>query len=218
MLTQKSYNLFKDYYAVTPCTFSVLHNGVNSNQFFIKYKLPIQSKEKLIFTWCSQDRPKKGLDFILKVWKILIKKHTNIELQIIGTNRKIDVLKTKVIGRIPNKELPKYLQNSDFYLFPTLCHEGFGLSLVEALKCGCYCIASNYGGVSEVLQDGKYGKLINNPNFIDEWVIEIDKSIEEYKSNNYQNPYIESYPKRLYDLEDWSTNMNTLINKAKLIL
>lgn len=215
MLTYKSYEFYKTYYAIMPCVFSVLHNGINSNQFFI---VPKKKKEKIIFTWCSQDRPKKGLDFILKVWKLLIQQHKNIELQIIGTERKINAPQTKVIGKIPNDELPKYYQQSDFYLFPTLWQEGFGLSLAEALKCGCYCIASNYGGVPEVLADGKYGKLIENPHFIEEWVEEINKSIQEYIANNYQNPYLKNLPEKIYDLGEWCVKMDALINRAKILL
>lgn len=216
MLTQKSYEYYKHFYAVTPCVFSILPNGVNSKLFFIDKKT--NKQDTITFTWCSQDRPKKGLDFILKVWKLLIKKHKNIELQIIGVEREINVPQVKVIGRVPNNKIPKFYQQSDFYLFPTLCHEGFGLTLAEALKCGCYCIASNYGGVPEVLANGAYGKLIKNPNIIEEWLEEIDKSIEEYKSNNFQNPYIKNLPKDLYSLENWSENMNNLIARAKLLL
>jgi len=63
------------------------------------------------------------------------------------------LLKTGVVylGRIPNKKVAAYFQASECYLFPTLWHEAFGLSLIEALHCGNFCIASAIGGVSEVL-------------------------------------------------------------------
>ena len=74
---------------------------------------------------------------------------------------------------------------SYFYLFSTLWQEGFGLSLLEALKCGDYCIASNMGAVSEVLNEGKYGKLIDCPHFVNSWVEAILESLDEYV-NNYK--------------------------------
>lgn len=225
-LTKMSYVAFLRHYNDFVCNASILNNATNSKQFF---KLETESKEvlkkkmgyssKLIFIWCSQDRPKKGLDLILQVWKnIYLKYNQEIELLIVGTDRIIDVEGVKVVGRIPNNELAKYYQISDFYLFPTLCKEGFGISLAEALKCGCYCIASNQGGVPEVLQFGKLGRIIENPNFIDEWVDTIEKGIEEYKSNNYENPFFKYIKDDLYDIDTWSARMNTLIIDAKVAL
>jgi len=226
VLTYDSYKEHLKQYTILPCAFSVLHNGVNSKQFFRlldKEKKALRKKfqipqDNLIFIWCSQDRPKKGLDFILDVWKQLIKQHKNIELWVIGTNREIEVSKVKSLGRIPNQELAQYYQAANFYLYPTLCQEGFGLSLAEAVKCGCYAIASVNGGVPEVLNYGAYGKLITNPNFKDEWQTEIEKSIEEYKSNKNQNPYNNQIPDNLYGLDTWCTNMNDKINRAKAYL
>lgn len=119
---------------------------------------------------------------------------------------------------MPNAELPKYYQISDFYLFSTLCKEGFGIVLAEALKCGCYCIASNQGGVPEVLDHGNYGKIIENPNFIDEWVEVIKESMMELEQNNGVNPFYREDYDKLYDLDDWCDKMNAKIEDAKFNL
>jgi L-malate glycosyltransferase len=226
LLTQDSYQAHKNYYTVLPCQFNILHNGVNSSQFYplksiektsLRKKIKVQ-ENKLIFIWCSKDRPKKGLDLILKVWKLLIEKNNDIELWVIGNDRIIDLKQVKNIGRVPNNELAKYYQLADFYLFTSLCHEGFGLTLAEALKCGCYCIASNNGGIPEVLNYGQYGKLIENPNFIDEWIEEIENSILEYTNNGNNNPYLESLPNNLYGLEEWCLKMNLIIDNTKKLI
>jgi glycosyltransferase involved in cell wall biosynthesis len=94
-------------------------------------------------------------------------------------------------------------------LFPTLCHEGFGLSLIEALYTGNYCIASALGGVPEVLQNGQYGKLIENPHFIEEWIDAIDEFLHR---KNDQNLVL---PKDMYSADLWKQNMDKLIIKAK---
>ena len=137
----------------------------------------------------------------------------NSELWIIGSNRKFDISGVKSLGRIPHKELPKYYQMADVYLFPTLCQEGFGLSLAESLHCGCYPIASKLGGVPEVLQNGKFGKLIENPHFENEWKDEIEAILQSNKkefNNNFDN--------ELYTLKNWSAQMNNLIEEAKKTL
>ncbi len=222
LLTHLSYKEHINYYTVLPCKFSILHNGINSDvfkkkTFEEKSKLRTQegfSADKKIFLWLSQDRPKKGLDFILNIWKKIDNSlKNNSELWIIGSNRKFDISGVKSLGRIPHKELPKYYQMADVYLFPTLCQEGFGLSLAESLHCGCYPIASKLGGVPEVLQNGKFGKLIENPHFENEWKDEIEAILRSNKkefNNNFDN--------ELYTLKNWSTQMNILIEEAKKTL
>lgn len=216
LLTHDSYKAHKNYYTVLPTKFSVLHNGIDTSKF---HKVSFEEKESLrkqlgvtnkkVFIWCSQDRPKKGLDFILNVWKRIKAIENDAILLVIGANRDIKIEGVSFLGRIPNNDLPKYYQMADCYLFPTLWHEGFGLSLIEALHSGCYCIASANGGVPEVLQYGKLGKLIENPNFIEDWVQAIESFLEEKETHNI------SIPENLYSTKSWNEGMNTIIENAK---
>lgn len=215
LLTQDSYKVHKDYYTILPCRFSTLHNGIDTDKFHtvtpekkkeLREKLGLTSEK--IFIWCSQDRPKKGLDLILDVWNRVYENHKNCTLLVIGATRKDTIKGVSFLGKIPNEELPQYYQTSDAYLFPTLWHEGFGLSLIEALHCGCYCIASALGGVPEVLQYGKLGKLLENPHFISEWT----EAIEEFLSADKE---YSSIPKELYSKEAWNKNMEERISDAK---
>jgi glycosyltransferase involved in cell wall biosynthesis len=216
LLTKASYIEHKKSYTILPCLFSVLHNGIDTSKF---KQIPYQERnslrktfnvhDKTVFLWCSQDRPKKGLDLILKVWKFLIKKYENIELWIIGTERDLQIGHVKVIGKLPNDQLPKYYQMADCYLFPVLNHEGFGMSLIEALNCGNYCIASALGGVPEVLKNGKLGTLIENPHFMREWIDAIESFIEN------KGEISEPMDVNFYTKEDWIKRMNTIILNAK---
>lgn len=216
LLTNDSYKAHKEYYTVLPTKFSVLHNGIDTSKFHtitfeekenLKKQLGITNKK--VFIWCSQDRPKKGLDFILDAWKRINKQNHDTVLLVIGANREIQTEGVTFLGKIPNNDLPKYYQIADCYLFPTLWHEGFGLSLIEALHSGCYCIASANGGVPEVLQYGKLGKLIEKPNFIEEWITAIESFLEEKET------YKSEIPENLYSMQNWNDGMNTIIKNAK---
>lgn len=79
------------------------------------------------------------------------------------------------------------------------------------MRCGNYCIASALGGVPEVLQYGKLGKLIENPHFTSEWV----NAINDFLEGKFQNPEIED---DLYSIDLWRNNMNRIIDQAKLRL
>lgn len=215
LLTHSSYITHKETYTVLPTRFSVLHNGIDTTRFFpltLKEKQTLKHLKgvpnKTVFVWCSQDRPKKGLHLILDAWKRVYVQRQDIILWVIGCEPKSPQEGVMYLGRILNDELPSYFQASDCFLFPTLCHEGFGLSLIEALHCGNYCIASALGGVPEVLQYGKFGKLIENPHFVLAWEEAILEFLENPRSKN-------SLPSDLYSSKSWNKGMNALIARAK---
>ncbi len=218
LLTNDSYKMHKAFYNVLPCRFSIMHNGIDEKIF---HKVSIIEQNKLkdkfniagktVFIWCSQDRPKKGLDLILDVWKRVHSINQEIVLLVIGSNKSEIIEGVHFIGRIPNNDLPEYYQAADVYLFPSLWQEGFGLSLIEALHCGCYCIASAIGGIPEVLGYGKYGVLINRPHVITDWV----DSINFYLKNK---PVKNNFSKELYTTESWNSSMNNIIEESKLNL
>lgn len=215
LITHDSYLEHKKKINTLPSYFSVLNNGIDTKKFTkispaekIDLKLKMGFDGKKVFVWCSQDRPKKGLHLILDVWKRIYTLEKNIILLVIGCEPREKMDGVMFLGRIPNDELPKYYQASDCYLFSTLCQEGFGLSLTEALHCGCYCIASSMGGVPEVLQYGKFGKLIEKPHFVSEWEV----AIEEFLNKPLA---FEKIPTNLYSSESWNQGMNNIIDNAK---
>lgn len=216
VLTKDSYLAHKDCYTVLPTRFSILHNGIDTLKFntvSIAEKEQLKKKKNLldkkVFVWCSQDRPKKGLHIVLDAWTRVYEMRQDIVLWVIGCESKKIVNGVEYLGRIPNDELPKYYQTADCYLFSTLWHEGFGLSLIEALHCGNYCIASAIGGVPEVLQYGKFGKLIEQPHFVSEW----EEAILEFLNDNEIKTT--TIPIDLYTSIKWNKEMNIIIENAK---
>jgi glycosyltransferase involved in cell wall biosynthesis len=215
LLTNDSYIKHKKQINVLPSFFSVLKNGIDTKKFFKisdseknKLRNELGLNDKKVFVWCSQDRPKKGLHLILEVWSRIYSSQKKIVLLVIGCEPKEIREGVLFLGKIPNDELPKYFQASDCYLFPTLWQEGFGLSLVEALHCGCYCIASAMGGVPEVLQYGQLGRLIEKPNFISEW----EEALHDFLNGKFEFP---QFSPRLYSIESWNEGMNKIIIDAK---
>ena len=218
LLSYDSYVEHKKSYTNLPTRFSVLHNGIDTTKFFpllLQEKLILKKSKgvdgKKVFVWCSQDRPKKGLHILLDAWKRVYESNNNMVLWVIGCEPKIPIEGVYYLGRMPNDELASYFQVSDCYLFPTLWHEGFGLSLIEAMHCGNFCIASALGGVPEVLQYGKLGKLIENPHFVSEW----EKAILDFIENPKQGASIKP---ELYSSRSWSDGMDKIIMEAKKYL
>lgn len=221
-LTYSSYQHEVLQYHSIPAECSVLYNAIDKELFHpvsLTYKMAIRKElgindDQLVFLWISQDRPKKGLSIILRAFAELYQKYENIVLHIIGTQKEIVGPGIIWHPRRKNHELPAMYQSADFYLFSSLCHEGFPLTLGEALKCGCFALVSNITPLEEVIGFGKYAKLIDNPHVVESWIRGMEEAVGMYYKNEKINPYV-SIPEQLYDLDDWCNKMCLLIDKWK---
>ena len=68
-------------------------------------------------------------------------------------------------GRIPNSDMPRLYNRADVFALPSIMDEagnteGLGVVLMEAMACGISCVASNVGGIPDVVRDGDNGFLI----------------------------------------------------------
>jgi L-malate glycosyltransferase len=186
LLTQKSYEYERNKYHEYPFLVHVLHNPVRQDIFYKisdeekkikRHAIGIDASDKM-FLWISHDRPKKGLDIILNMWPAIVAKYPTAKLIIVGAQREISLPGMRFEGKLPNAELAKYYQAADVFLFSSLCQEGFGLSLAEAMSCGCFCIASDVGGVNEFF-NADNGILINDPNKPEAWITAINKHVTQ---------------------------------------
>ena len=107
---------------------------------------------------------------VVKAFEILIDKGYDIELELVGPAfspalvelknliAKLNGLKNKIryIGNVENKELKKYYNNADIFIFASSC-ETFGMILLEAMASGLPIACSNVSSMSEILeQNGEY--------------------------------------------------------------
>ena len=70
-------------------------------------------------------------------------------------------LKFNIISNIPNAA--KYLKNFDIFVLPSL-KEGLPYVILEAGLAGLPVIASNVGGIPEIIENGKEGLLVHPAN------------------------------------------------------
>ncbi len=68
-----------------------------------------------------------------------------------------------IIGRVKNADVPYYLNQFNIACFPSMS-ESFGVAAIEASACEVPVIASNIGGLPEVVIDGKTGYLVKPGN------------------------------------------------------
>jgi len=91
------------------------------------------------------------------------------------------------ISPIPYDEVPSYYKAMDLIVQPSLS-ESFGIAILENMALGNVVIASEVGGIPELIEDGKTGLLVppGNSKILGEKIIEIlkNQSLQSYIKNN----------------------------------
>ncbi len=110
----------------------------------------------------------KGHKYLIEAFGELPSRGLKAQLLIVGDGPDKEKLKElvssssfadRVFFSEGGEALHRYLGLLDIYCIPSV-DEGFGLSLVEAMASGRPCIASNVGGLAEIVADGKEGILV----------------------------------------------------------
>lgn len=66
-------------------------------------------------------------------------------------------------GKKYNEEKEAFFKNADIFISPTL-NEAFGLVLLEAMEHALPCIATDEGGISDIVDDGETGFIVSKRN------------------------------------------------------
>jgi spore coat protein SA len=166
----------------------VNHLGVDTNQFQAKWlscrsdktkllKKQLDLEDKKILLFVGRLRKMKGVDKIIKALPAIIKYEPNTILIIAGSafygtdkvTRYVHSLyklaeeyseHVRFSPFIAHENIHKWFQMADIVLVPSIGNEAFGLVNVEAMACGVPVIATNIGGMPEIIEHGHTGYLI----------------------------------------------------------
>lgn len=115
----------------------------------------------------------KGVDDIIKAYRIVKKSIPNINLVIGGKpdfqmKKKYEAWKIKhkdihFLGFLSDEEIPYYYSLGDIFITYSFASEGFGLTPLEALACGTPVICSSMSAYKEILKDNAIFVPPRNP-------------------------------------------------------
>ena len=124
--------------------------------------------DSFVFGTVGRLAPTKGFSVLIKAFSRVKKEMPNSELVIVGQGRLQDKLSAEA-AETGFKEsihffgyradVEKILQAMDVFVMPSIA-EGMPGALLEAMAAGIPCIATNVGGIPEVLEQGTLGKLV----------------------------------------------------------
>ena len=180
----------------------------DSEQFKI---LNLKFKNPGYYLIVSRLFPHKNIDIAIDAFNRL-----NLPLLIVGSGPQYKNLKAKIenrktiklVGFVPDEELPKYYQNCKAFIMPQ--EEDFGLTPIEAMTFGKPVLALKQGGAIETLIEGKTGEFFDDP--IPEGLADgIRRLNENYK--NYDPDFIKSHAAE-FSRGKFAKEMLELVNAA----
>lgn len=109
-------------------------------------------------------------------------------------------------GRIAHVELPRWLARGDVFVQPSIGEEAFGISVVEAMACGLPVLASDNGGMREIVLPGATGQLLV-PGNVAAWRAALNDLLKE---NSVRLAAGEAARLRAIDHFTWAANAATV--------
>ncbi|TLN23761.1 glycosyltransferase family 4 protein [bacterium] len=152
----------------------VIPNGIDSDRFDSR---PCAKEDPMhevggghIILYVGRLVYRKGIHVLVKAMPQILRELPDAQLLIAGEGVMGDFIKlliksldlkdhVKLMGFVPNEMLPDLYGLSQVFVLPSLYCESFGITLLEAMASGKPVVASNVGGVPEVVEDEVTGLL-----------------------------------------------------------
>jgi glycosyltransferase involved in cell wall biosynthesis len=180
-VSERTRELYANHKFVPKEKISVIHNGVDSELFtpdvsgeVIRKKYSIGARSLVILIVAS-GIILKGVAIAFLALKELLKARTDIIMMIVGVNQKhkmqlatlaraLKIQKNVImVEPVPNYEMPSYYSSSDVFLIPSL-YENLPVVALEAMSSGKAVVASDVGGIPEIIQNHQNGILFEAGN------------------------------------------------------
>ena len=191
---------------------SVIGSGIDINKFNYNKNMPFRQKvrkeltildNELLILHAKSFMRFNGQEYLIKVMPFLQIKGYKAKLMLAGEgpekkemirlSKKLGVYENIIfLGEIKNTEMPRYISASDIVVIPSVkineLEEGPSIFLLESMAMGKPVIASNIGGLKDIIKNGHNGILVSDKK-PEEIALSIIKLIKEpsygkYISNN----------------------------------
>lgn len=167
-----------DFYKKIVC----IHNGIDINKFSPAKKTiacRFQNKSKyFVVGFVGQISHRKGLDLLIKAAPSVISNFPQVRFLIVGadginetglTQSYLQDLEQSGLSKHfeflgKREDMPEIMNFIDLLVVPSR-KEPFGKVIVEAMACGKFVIASDAGGIPEIIDDQDNGLLFPNGDY-----------------------------------------------------
>lgn len=148
----------------------------------VRKRFGISSQNGKMILFVGRLAEKKGVTYLAAAMEKIVGSYRNCKLVVVGEGPEKAALVQQTqqlglsnsvafIGSVPNNELPAFYKAADVFALPSIVDskgdtEGLGVVLLEAIAAGTPVIASNVGGIPDIVINKKTGLLVEqkNPN------------------------------------------------------
>jgi len=188
------------------------------------FKPGCNPKKQILFVGqLDKSKKWKGVDNLLKAFRIFQKRNKEFRLLIIGsgnylkhykkTAERLELTKnTEFLGSLEQKKIVKYYQSSLFAVIPSVSNaEGTPTVLFEAMACGKPVIGGNVGGIPYIIKKEKCGIIVNAKN-----IKELAKKMEILTKQKIYNYFSKNCIKNInkYESEKKLKQIEKIYEKA----
>ena len=165
---------------------SITHKGLQDNRKNNNQKF---NKDKIRFTYIGPYDQKKGFYLLGDIFKELSKKYSNFEVNFYGDILEQPIFKeswAKNHGIIPKEKMNEVYQNTDILVQPSLWHETFGFTILEALSQGVLCLVSKNVGAKDLVNKSMIFKTSDNLYTKLKFILENSKNLNYIYKNLFK--------------------------------
>ncbi|HSY45848.1 MAG TPA: glycosyltransferase family 4 protein [Steroidobacteraceae bacterium] len=169
----------------------VIHNGADIDLFSRVPKLRGPGRKRILHI--GKFERKKSQDVLLAAFRLLLDRRLDCMLTMIGARgptleevRQAALVfgdRVRVLADVPHDCIPEYMADADLFVLPSRA-EPFGIALIEAGAAGLPVVATNVGGIPEIITHGATGLLVepDNPGALADAMAKVLESAELARS------------------------------------
>lgn len=131
----------------------------------------------------------KGIDYLIEAFAKISKRYPEYKLILVGLGdndtysmkaSKLGVVNIEFKGALDYEKMPTLMGRAKIFVLPTVNREGNPKALVEAMACGCVCVATDVHGNKSLIGNDESGLLVKpqDSNSIYEAIIKVLEDIK----------------------------------------
>ncbi|WP_324736401.1 glycosyltransferase family 4 protein [Thermococcus sp. SY098] len=202
----KAAKAFIEHFTDTPI--EIIPNGVDDKLFTPKWdKERIKAEfgiDNKVVLYVSRMSYRKGPHVLLNAFSEI----EDATLVMVGSGEMLPFLRAQAkflriedrvrfLGYVDSKMLPKIFGMADVFVLPSITAEAFGIVILEAMASGLPVIATDVGGIPEIVRESESGLLVPPGNELElRKAIQkllLDDSLREWFGNNGRRAVEERY-------------------------
>jgi glycosyltransferase involved in cell wall biosynthesis len=144
-------------YGCPPERVQCVFAGCNAPVAEVEPGLARFARKRILFN--GVDWSRKGGPELAAAFKLVLARHPDARLIVLGCEPALRLPNCEVVGRVPLDAVPGHYAEASIFCLPTR-REPFGIVFVEAMQHGLPIVSTRIGALPDMVEDGRNGWLV----------------------------------------------------------